>query len=476
MKRPWPRHVRTRMTLWYVLALGFLLLIYAGGTSLFLFHSLREQLDANLVEDVETVEGLLVSTPDGRITLDTVHPERNEPDVQRLVEVWSPEGTLLYRSPLLGDRTLGGPPRPQESKDRDIGEPSPATLRLRDGARVRIATSIYTVETHRVLLRVAHSEEALWQEIQEFLTVLAVAFPLVLVLAGFGGFALARKSLAPVDAMAQKAEKISAEQLSERLPIENPEDELGQLAGAFNATLARLEAAFDQLRRFTADASHELRTPLTAIRSVGEVALQTPKSSTEYRDVIGSMLEETDRLTRLVDSLLTLSRADSGHIHLQRADISLLGLAQEASSLVEVLAEEKRQRISVEGEPALIVSGDRLILRQALVNLVDNAIKYSSSGAEIVVRVSAGKDSQVIVEVVDQGPGVPQEHQSRIFDRFYRVDSARSREWGGAGLGLAIARWAVEAHGGQITLQSVEGQGSTFRVALPSTTIPEKQT
>ena len=251
---------------------------------------------------------------------------------------------------------------------------------------------------------------------------------------------------------------------------------MGHLARAFNATLARLEAAFDQLRRFTADASHELRTPLTAIRSVGEVALQVPKSATEYRDVIGSMLEETDRLTRLVDSLLTLSRADAGHIQVQRTDISLLGLAQEASSLVEVLAEEKQQRISVEGDPTLIVSGDRLILRQALVNLIDNAIKYSPAEAEILVRVAAGKDSQLIVEVVDQGPGVRQEHQSRIFDRFYRVDSARSREWGGAGLGLAIARWAVEIHGGQITLQSVEGRGSTFRVALPSTPIKEERT
>jgi len=472
MKRPWPRHVRTRMTLWYVLVLGFLLLTYGGGASLFLFHSLREQLDGNLVEDVETVEGLLVNTPDGKITLDTARREHNEPEVQRLVEVWSPEGALLYCSPALGDRTLGGPPGPEENKD--IDEPSLTTLRLRDGTRVRMATSTYTVETRRVHLRVAHSEEALWQEVQEFLTVLALAFPFALVLAGFGGFALARRALAPVDAMAHKAERISAEQLGERLPIENPEDELGQLAGTFNATLARLEAAFAQLRRFTADASHELRTPLTAIRSVGEVALQTPKSAAEYRDVIGSMLEETDRLTRLVDSLLTLSRADAGHIQAQRTNISLLGLAQEASSLVEVLAEEKRQRISVEGEPALIVSGDRMILRQALVNLIDNAIKYSPTEAQILVRVGAGKDSQVIVEVVDQGPGVPKEHQSRIFDRFYRVDSGRSREWGGAGLGLAIARWAVEVNGGQLTLQSVDGQGSTFRVALPSTTTPEK--
>jgi len=461
------------MTLWYVLVLGFLLLAYAGGASLYLFYSLREQLDNDLSEDVERVEGLLESTPDGMVALDSVHHGEDEANTQRFVEVWSAEGALLYRSPTLEGGALGGQPR---SSAESNTQRSSSTVRLADGTRVRMATSIHTVDGRRVFLRVAHSEQGLWQELEEFSSVLLVALPLALVLAGFGGFALARKALAPIDAMAHQAERISAERLSERLPIENPEDELGHLARAFNATLARLEAAFDQLRRFTADASHELRTPLTAIRSVGEVALQVPKSATEYRDVIGSMLEETDRLTRLVDSLLTLSRADAGHIQVQRTDISLLGLAQEASSLVEVLAEEKRQRISVEGDPTLIVSGDRVILRQALVNLIDNAIKYSPGEAEILVRVGAGKDSQLIVEVVDRGPGVPREHRSRIFDRFYRVDSARSREWGGAGLGLAIARWAVEIHGGQITVQSVEGQGSTFRVALPSTAIKGERT
>src|SRR5206468_4944815 len=205
------------------------------------------------------------------------------------------------------------------------------------------------------------------------------------------GYWLARRALAPVGHMADRARTITADRLGDRLPVEDAEGELGQLATVFNETLARLERSFGELRRFTADASHELRTPLTAIRSVGEVALQTPKSATEYRDVIGSMLEEADRLTRLVDSLLTLSRADAGHIQVQRTDISLLGLAQEASSLVEVLAEEKRQRISVEGEPASMVSGDRLILRQALINLIDNAIKYSPVGAEILIRVGTGK-------------------------------------------------------------------------------------
>src|SRR5229473_4554091 len=192
-------------------------------------------------------------------------------------------------------------------------------------------------------------------------------------------------------------------------------------------------ASFDQLRRFTADASHELRTPLTAIRSVGEVALQEQKRPAEYRDVIGSMLEEVDRLTRLVESLLTLSRADAGHLQLQRMDMSLLALTREASSMVEVLAEEKGQRIDIDGDGSLIVSGDRLILRQAIVNLLDNAIKYSPLGSRILVRVESGGDKQVFLDVVDQGPGIPDEHQPHVFDRFYRVDQARTRQWGGAG-------------------------------------------
>jgi len=231
--------------------------------------------------------------------------------------------------------------------------------------------------------------------------------------------------------------------------------------------LGRLQAAFDQLRRFTADASHELRTPLTAIRSVGEVALQDQRSPAEYRDVIGSMLEEVDRLTRLAESLLALSRADTGHIQLQREDISLVRIAKEASSVVEVLAEEKQQHIDIEGDANLVVSVDRLILRQAIVNLLDNAIKYSPPGSHILVRVQNGGDKQVSLDVIDQGPGIPSEHQPYVFDRFFRVDKARTREWGGAGLGLSITRWAVEVHGGDISLKSEEGQGSTFRVSLP---------
>ncbi len=328
-------------------------------------------------------------------------------------------------------------------------------------------SGVYHIEDQRVVLRVAYSEEGLWRELGEFGEVLLLGFPIAVLLAGVGGYALARKALAPIDSMATQARTISAEKLGDRLSIENPEDELGKLGTVFNAMLGRLQAAFDQLRRFTADASHELRTPLTAIRSVGEVALQDQRSSAEYRDVIGSMLEEVDRLTRLAESLLSLSRADAGHIQLQREDMPLLRLAKEASSVVEVLAEEKRQSIDIEGDANLVVSADRLILRQAIINLLDNAIKYSPPGSHILVRVQGGGDKQVFLEVIDQGPGIPAEHQPYVFDRFFRVDKARTREWGGAGLGLSITRWTVEAHGGGITLESEKGHGSTFRVSLP---------
>jgi heavy metal sensor kinase len=458
-----PRNVRSRLTLWYVLVLASLLALYAGVASLFLFLSLREDFDHNLLQDVETVEGMLEKEPDGHVSLHANHPDIGEPRIGHFIEVWSPQGLLLYRSAALQGQILGGPPSPDEG----LRDPTPATTRLANGTRVRLASSVYHVEDQRVVLRVAYSEQRLWRELGEFAEVLLLGFPIAVLLAGFGGYALARKALSPIDSMATHATRISAERLGDRLSIENPEDELGKLGTVFNDMLGRLQEAFDQLRRFTSDASHELRTPLTAIRSVGEVALQDQRSPAEYRDVIGSMLEEVDRLTRLSESLLALSRADAGHIHLQREDTPLVSLAEEARSVVDVLAEEKRQRIVIEGVPNLIVSVDRLILRQAVVNLLDNAIKYSPTENQILVRVQSDGEGQAFLDVVDQGPGIPLEHQPYVFDRFYRVDKARTREWGGAGLGLSITRWAVEAHGGAITLKSEEGHGSTFRVSLP---------
>jgi len=267
--------------------------------------------------------------------------------------------------------------------------------------------------------------------------------------------------------MTRRAEQITAERLSERLPVDNPEDEIGHLARVFNDTLAKLERSFEQLKRFTADASHELRTPLTAIRSVGEVGLQGTGSASYYRDIIGSMLEEANRLTSLVENLLTISRADAGHIRLERSPLRLLQLARETAGLLEVLADEKQQRLTVEGHDSAAVLADRSILRHAVMNLIDNAIKYSPVGGTITVRAER-KGDQCVLDVIDTGPGISADHCAKVFDRFYRVDMARSRDAGGSGLGLSIASWAVKAHEGTIELFSEIGRGSTFRIMLPA--------
>ena len=299
---------------------------------------------------------------------------------------------------------------------------------------------------------------------------LGIALPIVVIGVVITGYLVAARALKPVDSMARRAAEITADQLHERLEIGNPDDELGQLGTEFNTTLARLESSFEQLRRFTADASHELRTPLTAIRSVGEVSLRKPGDEKYYRDIIGSMLEEAGRLTRLVDSLLTMSRADAGKIQLHLTEVGLVDLAKESASLLEVLAEEKQQTFRINGDEAITVMADRTILRQALVNLIDNAVKYSPIKGEVGIHITDDKENAYI-EVQDNGPGIPPEHRSRIFERFYRVDKARTRAEGGAGLGLSITQWAVTAHKGEIGVHCDPGPGATFRIRLPKTAL-----
>lgn len=334
----------------------------------------------------------------------------------------------------------------------------------------RILTGTTQIGSITLVVQVAESEFPMQQSLQQLLFIMLLGLPLAVAIAGLGGYTLARRALAPVDNMAERARLITAERLKERLPVDNPNDELGRLATVFNQTLMRLESSFDQMRRFTADASHELRTPLTAMRSVGEIGLRGKREASGYREVIGSMLEEVDRLSLLVDRLLTLSRADSGESTLARERVDLCDLAEEVTIQLEVLAEEKQQSLKVEAGGPTVCLGDPMVLRQALLNLVDNAIKYSPVGGRIVVRVSTSPEGMAVLDVSDTGPGIPAELRPRVFDRFYRADRSRSREnGGGTGLGLSLARWAVEVNGGRLTLESSDGPGATFRITLPNT-------
>lgn len=462
----WRSHsIRARLTLWYAAAIAAILLVYAGGSYLFQRRSLYAELDGQLHDDFEAVEESLEQREDGEIVRARrpgAHDDDEDGPGQRWLDVWSPEGMLLYRE---------GPEEPTlpppASSDRTLNTVAVETvLTAGGGASLRVRSAPYTLGGLPVLIRVARSDARLRHELGAFLFMMGLGLPAAILLACVGGYFLGGRALRPVGQMAARVRTITAERLQERLPIENPDDELGRLGTVFNDTLARLDGSFEALRRFTADAAHELRTPLTALRSVGEVALREPQTDGAYQEVLGSMLEEVDRLASLVDTLLTLSRADGGRAEIQAQRLDLRQFAQEMADYLDVLAEEKGQRIVVEGEGEAYTFADPLVLRQAVLNLLDNAIQHSAEGTRIRVVVQRSFD-EAVLEVIDQGPGIEPEHWERIFERFYRIDRARSREAGGAGLGLSIAQWAVRAHGGSIEVESRPGEGSCFHIRLP---------
>jgi heavy metal sensor kinase len=441
--------VRARLTLWYAGVLALIVCIFSAGILHFVEERLYAGLDTQLGRQIETIDKIYREEPaeltdlgsDWGITL--FHVDEGG-SIRHQTEAWEREG--LGRALQTGDST------------------SPLSWRAPDGRRYRVQS--FSGSSYRVAAAVEETSvrDALWT----LTVILAMGIPFAVGLAIAGGYFLAGRVLAPVGAMADKAREITAESLAERLPVDNAEDEFGRLATVFNDTLSRLQDAFERLRRFTADASHELRTPLTAMRSVGEVALQNPLDPGAYRDVIGSMLEEVDRLTRLVESLLTLTRADSGKMLMAPETFDLGVVAGNVIDQLRVLADEKGQNLTLQAPDPVHVTADVALLRHALMNLIHNAIKYTPPRGAILVILNKNGSGEAVVEVQDSGPGVSEVHRERIFDRFYRVDAGRSSEEGGVGLGLAITRWAIEANGGRVQLASYSGRGSLFRVILPT--------
>jgi two-component system heavy metal sensor histidine kinase CusS len=304
------------------------------------------------------------------------------------------------------------------------------------------------------------------QELRLLLSVLLLAVPIALLALTGWSYLMARAALAPMERLRRSTEEITAARLDRRLPIANAKDELGRLSRTINAMIARLERSFLEIRRFTADASHELRTPLAIIRTEAEVALDKHLSPAEHRDLLGGILEECERLTRLIEQLLALAREDAGAGAVAFQPIELSALIQQVVEDMRPLAEAQGLTILVEVDGPLPISGEESRLQQVFYNLLDNAIKYTPAAGTITVRVER-TDRGVVVTVHDTGIGIPPEHLPHVFDRFYRVDKARSRAEGGTGLGLSIAQCIIAAHGGRIELASTPGHGTTCTVALP---------
>jgi heavy metal sensor kinase len=336
------------------------------------------------------------------------------------------------------------------------------------GRRVKVRGRAYML----VVLRSLHDQEDLLERASY---ALLIAVPLALLLASIGGYFLARKSLAPVVRMSATAARIGAANLNERLPVANERDELGGLASVINALLARLDASFEQQRRFMADASHELRTPIAIMRSEAEVALsQQERSNRELRESIVIFKDETKRLTGIVEDLFMLARADAGQYKLTSKEFYLDELAGEVTRAVRTLVADSGLTLQLDAAEEMPFRGDENLMHRLLLNLVGNAIKYTPRGGAVTVLCKLdGK--RYIITVSDTGVGVPAEAQPHIFDRFYRADSARSRAedddaglTSGAGLGLSIARWIAQANDGTLQLLHSSDAGSAFQLNLPA--------
>lgn len=446
-----PASVRARLTLWHALFMALVLAVFGLGIYVYMRESLYAQIDARLEEHLALVAA-------------TARTDSDE-----LIEIERHTSTIIFRV-LDGDWPIystGG----WVAGNLDAAYASPNIGRIiftsDNGGIYHLKDQQLAVGDRQFHIATAEQAEQVHRSIRKLALTLLGGFPVTLIVSLLGGYFLAGRALSPVQHLTNRARAISADNLSERLAVPNPRDEIGQLTSVLNDAFVRLEESFTRLKRFTHDVAHELRTPLAVIRSVGEVGLQQQRDPKSYRDVIGSMLEEVDRLGHLVDNLLTLARAESGRFSANLRPDDLRALCQDVTECLQVLAEEKHQTLTFEAKDNHLASIDRDILRLALINIIANAIRYTQDHGNIHVRLGFNSAGAAMIDIGDNGPGIAQEHHAHLFERFYRIDRSRSHETGGTGLGLAIARWAVESNGGRIELESEPGRGSIFRIVLP---------
>jgi len=462
-----PLSVRTRLTLWYsAILLGILVVTSAVGYSL-LRWSLIQDLDASLL----TVAGVLRDT-----SLSQSQTPRQAQMEALLRNLLGPDFYDKFFQLLDPE----GQPEPGASADPAHG------LRLSPAARANAARGNRTFETvaaqgaepvrlltmpvvrgGRVthIVQVGMSLQRAGRALSRYLETLVLLIPLGVALAAVGGAVVARTALRPVDEMARAARRITAEDLDRRIGLRGTGDELDRLADTLNGMLGRLAAAFAEMRRFSADAAHELRTPLAALRGGIEVSLRAPRTAEEYRQALASSLEEVERLVRLAEDLLLLSRSTAG-LGSERALVDLEPVLLDVVDVATRLAHGRGVTVRVGDVAPATVRGDAIALRRAVLNLVENALKYTPAGGKVEVGLGVA-DRRAAISVQDTGIGIAPADAQRIFEPFVRLDAARARETGGTGLGLAIVRAIVEAHGGAVSVESQPGAGSRFTIDLP---------
>ncbi len=457
------RSIGARLTVRYAAAFACALVLLGAGTMLVVRENLYHAVDDSLRERVEGIRRF-IEEHRTRLALPEVKDEfRAHGDYFRVDDE---AGRILYQA-----ESMRGLQPPKAS--RRVGAQSildDATTR--QGIPLRRLTRTVVIDGQRYTVEVATPLADFEQGLTAAVGVLLSMFPLVLLIASAGGYWLSRRALAPVDHITKAARSITSNNLSQRLSVPNTGDELERLSRTLNEMIERLERAFKRVSQFTLDASHELRTPLAVMRTTAEVALRSPEGDSDGREALEGILVELERTSELVENLLVIAKADAGDVRLQKRPVDFVQAVREACQEARVLAGAKgiSLRTKLPREPVWI-EGDPHSIRRLFLILLDNAIKYTPAGGHCDVAVNAS-GPRVVGTVCDTGIGIEESERDRIFERFYRVDSARTRRQGGTGLGLAIGRWIAEAHQGDVSVASVPGRGSVFRVELPLATCP----
>jgi heavy metal sensor kinase len=457
--------IKVRLTAWYffimAVAMSALAVLALAGME----HSIRSTVQEQLTDRINLIKKLIASSPtQSPDTLNAQLRENLGPDSEEeLVHVSDENGNWIFRSTRLQGRTLlAASSAAQVQKKRH-----PYFDAEVNGEPFHGISGSLAAGPHTYSIQVAQDMDDFEEATSRFRHLLLGVIPALLLAASLGGYWISKQALAPVDQITRAAQAISGRNLSARLVVPNSGDEVARLAETLNAMLERIDLALKQIAQFTADASHELRTPIALMRTRAELALRRPRSAAENQETIEQLHAEVVRTSELVERLMLLARADSGASLLRFETVDLAQLVQDVLAQTSVLAQHKQLELeaSLASVPVL-VHGDAQFLRQLFVILIDNAVKYTSAPGTVTVTLSKSNGSACL-SVSDTGMGIEATDLENIFGRFYRADKARSRETGGAGLGLAIGRWIAESHRGTLTAESKPGAGSTFSVHLP---------
>jgi len=470
--------IRSRLTAWHVAVLGFFLILFSILLYVFLSKRLHESIDnslkvsANVIQKAALLEYSRTPLPGLDLFFDQFLGYSN---INKFYRIYDGSGHVDSRSKGIDASKF---PLTQDAYSRATqGKMTYETFKLVPWHRVRVITMPVIRNDNLVnLIQVGTSLKAVEHTLKNLRIFLFTAIPCALILSTLGGRFMATRALKPVAEITSTAQDIAhGANLSRRIPIPEVQDEIGNLAHTFNEMMNRLEKSFIQVRQFSSDASHELRTPLTVLKGQSELALSKPRSKAEYQEVLSSNLEEINYMSRVLEDLLILSKGDEGKVSLEKEPVELGSIVEEVSRQGEIFADEKEVKIILAYLEPVTILGDAHRLKQMVWILLHNAVKFTPSGGEIKITLQ-DLDDTVYFTIRDTGIGIPEQDLPKIFDRFYRVDKARSRMDGGSGLGLSICKHIVDRHHGTVDVESKLGEGTKFKIRFPKYEVAQRKT